>query len=95
MSTVAFSMPDGTRREGRARCAVAGPKILPCVPLEYVLGWFGGQRTRLRVAMMVSRHHDATREGLALDHGAKLASFDFCPFCGAKLETGFALEPRS
>ncbi len=87
-----FRLRDGSLVEGRERCEVNGTKLLPCVPLAHVLGWFDGQRTRLSVGTGYARHHDGEREALMLRHGAKFAPFDFCPFCGASVKTTFAVQ---
>lgn len=76
--------------EGRDRCEVQGSKILPCYPLEHVLGWFGGSaRTRLTIGLRVHLKTDAERDALELRHGAKGFELNVCPFCGATVRTAF------
>jgi hypothetical protein len=89
-----WQMPDGTRVQGRERCAVDGPKLLMCFRLESVAGWFSfDSRTRLFIERGVSRKHDGERDMLSLIHGRKhWVPFEFCPCCGVRVVTTFAEE---
>lgn len=92
-----WQMPDGTRVQGRLRCAVDGPKLSMCFTLEQVVGWFSfDSRTRMFIERGMSTKHNGERDWLSLVHGRnKWAGFHFCPFCGASVETKFAVTEVS
>lgn len=88
-----FAKSDGTRQQGRPRCVVEGPRLQPCLPLETVLGWFDYEaNTRLAIERGMQLHGNAEGHMLVLVRDRKRhATFKFCPFCGAPVETVFAV----
>ena len=87
--TATFKNPDGSTVEGRVRCAVEGPKIVPCYPLDHLLvRECIRQSPRVRRMPVMSRSTDGERDAIVIDFGIRaLYPLCFCPFCGVELKT--------